>query len=116
VRRVSERVRNPGDTPEPYEAAVLRRFAELKARGGLGPATEHVEVVTEGGRQYLRYLRPIAIAGPVCLSCHGPTEQLGADVKTALKTFYPNDQATDYRVGDLRGAVSVKVPLLQTGR
>lgn len=111
VRRVSERVRNPGDTPEPYEATVLRRFAELKARGELGPAAEHVEVVTETGRQYLWYLKPIAIAGPVCLNCHGPTEQLATDVKAALATFYPNDQATGYRLGDLRGAVSVKIPL-----
>jgi Protein of unknown function (DUF3365) len=116
VRRVSDRVRNPGDTPEPYEAAVLRRFAELKARGEPNSATEHVEVVTEASRQYLWYLRPIAISGPVCLNCHGPTEQLAADVKAALKTFYPNDQATGYRLGDLRGAVSVKIPLLGTRR
>lgn len=116
VRRVSDRVRNPGDTPEPYEAAVLRRFAALKERGELAPATEHVEVVTKGGQQYLWYLRPIAIAGSVCLNCHGPSEQLGADVKTALRTFYPNDQATGYRLGDLRGAVSVKIPLLGPAR
>jgi hypothetical protein len=116
VRRVSERVRNPGDTPEPYEAAVLRRFAALKAQGALAPGTEHVEVVTEAGRQYLWYLRPIAIAGPVCLSCHGPAEQLRDDVKAALRTFYPNDRATGYQVGDLRGAVSVKIPLPGAGR
>jgi hypothetical protein len=101
-------------TPEPYEAAVLHRFAELKARGELGPAAEHVEVVTEAGRQRGTSGR-LLIAGPVCLNCHGPTEQLGTDVKAVLETFYPNDRAIGYRLGDLRGAVSVKIPLRPTG-
>jgi hypothetical protein len=111
VRRVSGKVRNPGDTPEPYEADILGRFEVLKAAGQLRPDSEHVEVVTEHGKPYLRYMRPIVIAGPVCLNCHGPSKELSADVKARLNALYPADQATGYRLNDLRGAVSVKIPL-----
>jgi hypothetical protein len=51
-------------------------------------------------------MRPIP-AGGVCLACHGPAEVLPNEVKQALKTKYPNDQATGYTAGQLRGAFSV---------
>ena len=33
------------------------------------------------------------------------------NVRDALAELYPGDRATGYQVGDLRGAVSVKIPL-----
>ena len=111
VRRVSQKVRNPGDTPDPDERDVLRFWEQEKAAGRLGPTTEHREIVTEGGQRYIRYMRPIFIAGPVCLQCHGAPSKLDPDVVRALEELYPQDQATGYAVGDLRGAISVKVPM-----
>jgi len=36
-------------------------------------------------------------------------ENISADVKTILAEKYPEDRATGFLVGDLRGAISVKI-------
>ncbi|MBI3779452.1 MAG: DUF3365 domain-containing protein [candidate division NC10 bacterium] len=111
VRRVSVKYRNPADAPDEYEARVLDEFAALKAKGELQVDTEHADVVTEEGRRYLRYMKPIVLRSPVCLSCHGQPDEISPEVKAELQRLYPQDKATGYRVADLRGAVSVKIPL-----
>jgi hypothetical protein len=70
-----------------------------------------VASVTAGGRRYVHYMKPIFIGTPVCLQCHGAPDKLAPGVADALKALYPHDQATDYAIGDLRGAVSVKIPI-----
>lgn len=111
IRRVSQKVRNPADAPDVYEAGILKKFEALGAEGKLGPDSEHVDVVTEGEKSYLRYLKPITIAAPLCLTCHGNPPELSPEVKVKLQTLYPHDQAIGYRLNDLRGAVSIKIPI-----
>jgi hypothetical protein len=106
VRRVSERYRNPADRPDAYEAAKLAELAAAHAKGAL-PA-EAYEWVGEGAQRALRYLKPITIGGP-CLSCHGDPAAIKPEVAAMLRERYPEDRATGYRDGDLRGAVSVVV-------
>ena len=112
VRRVSRKARNPADRPDPYEAAQLERLAALHEKGEL-PA-EVIEVVDVGGAdsgaRTLRYLRPITLK-PLCLQCHGDPADFAPEVRRVLAKRYPDDEATGYRAGDLRGAVSVTVPL-----
>ena len=110
LRRVTDRARNPLDTPDTYEAAVLSRFQEMADAGTLETGTLHSEVVTMDGRKALRYMKPITIKKP-CLACHAPAESLKPDVRDAIAEQYPDDQATGYAAGDLRGAISVIVPL-----
>lgn len=45
-----------------------------------------------------------------CLACHGTTDTIPADVKTKLAELYPDDQATGFGEGDLRGWFWVVVP------
>ena len=45
-----------------------------------------------------------------CLLCHGSGEQIPAGVKNALAQRYPNDQATGFKEGDLRGWFWIEVP------
>ena len=109
VRRVGTRVRNPLNTPDSVEAAVLTAFAAALDAGRV-PADTLFVAPTGTGSAELRYLRPIRVQEP-CLACHGPTAQLAPEVRTLLATRYPADQAVNYAVGDLRGAISVRVPL-----
>jgi hypothetical protein len=45
--------------------------------------------------------------GAVCLTCHGT--EVKPEVLTKIKELYPNDKATGYQEGDIRGAfVAVK--------
>jgi hypothetical protein len=45
-----------------------------------------------------------------CTLCHGDHETLQEDVRAALDLHYPNDAATGFRKGDLRGWFWVEVP------
>jgi hypothetical protein len=108
IRRVSLRRRNPANEPDAFERAVLESFDRLPV--DVRPGAEHWEVVKDGDRQTLRYLKPL-VANAMCLTCHGRAEQVPAAVKATIAKAYPDDRATGFSVGDVRGAVSVRVPL-----
>lgn len=106
VRRTSERYRNPRNAPDEWELAGLRLFQQRLAAGQtLGEIHDRDEA---GGE--LRYLRPILVGGH-CLQCHGASEVLDAEVRARLGEHYPDDRATGFAAGDLRGAFSVRVDL-----
>jgi hypothetical protein len=108
LRRVSLRARNPADRPDELERRVLEELQAAHAAGAL-PAERHEVVDGAGGRE-LRYFKPIVVQ-PLCLRCHGEPASLEPEVRARLAELYPDDQAVGYREGDLRGAVSVRIPL-----
>ena len=95
VGRTSLKPRNRHNAPDPWATQVLQQFQ----RDWQGEPLEHATWSTDG-RTY-RYMKTIAVQAP-CLSCHG--EKLAPDVRQTLQRLYPEDQATGYRAGDLRGA------------
>jgi hypothetical protein len=108
VRRVTLKSRNPASAPDAFEREQLQRLE----REGVGPASG-AEVIVEsrsGSTAELRYMRPIFVSGP-CLACHGALERLDLAVTYVLAEKYPGDRAVGYKPGDLRGAVSVRVPV-----
>jgi Tfp pilus assembly protein PilP len=110
IKRVSFRNRNAANYPDEFESKGLKHFEELKNSGTLDETTELFEIVTEGEDKIVRYMKPIFIQAP-CLSCHGPGENISPEVKAILTSNYPEDKATGYQAGDLRGAVSVRKTL-----
>lgn len=111
VTRVSTKPRNPMlGIPDQWESETLASFEARAGKGEQYASMEHAEVVTESGKSYFRYIKPLAIQ-PVCLACHGDEKQISPDVKTKLSAMYPHDKATGYKLGDLRGAVSIKQPV-----
>lgn len=114
ARRVSLGYRSTKDIPDIYENRMLKKLDQQTRKKEL--ESEYYEVVRERGRDYLRYLKPI-VAGRMCLNCHGQPDQISSRVMAVLRKKYPNDRATGYREGDLRGAVSVKIALpVKAGR
>ena len=108
IRRVSLRYRNPKNAPDNYERRKLEEFDRLNREKKL--SNEYFEVVDEHRVRYLRYMRPLA-AAPLCMTCHGPKESIPSEVQVILREKYPEDRATGFLVGDLRGAISVKIAL-----
>lgn len=108
VRRVTLKNRNLANKPDDYERARLVEFDRLNEQGKL-PA-EHAEVVAAGGQDVLHYMKPIKTGG-VCLTCHGPSESIPAEVQAILAERYPNDLATGYQANQVRGAISVRIAL-----
>jgi hypothetical protein len=113
VRRVSLRVRNPRNQPDAREALELQRFDSLH-RAGATPGEILRSARTADGQQVVEYMRPI-IVQERCLACHGDPQAMSLEVRALLDARYPGDQATGYRTGDLRGALSVRVPMTATG-
>jgi hypothetical protein len=110
IRRVSLRNRNPKAVPDAWERAALEDF-DRRAASGESPATlEKAEVVSEGGRKVQRYLRALPTQ-QLCLNCHGTPDHLSPAVNAQLRLLYPDDKAIGYRVGDIRGAMTISRPL-----
>lgn len=107
VRRVSFKNRNANNSPDDFEKKVLSKFELLHQNKELNSETEHVEIVREGEFKYLRYLKPILVQAE-CLNCHGKETDIMPEVKQLIAQEYSNDKAVGYKIGDLRGAVSLK--------
>lgn len=107
IKRVSLKARNEARAiPDAWEKAALEDF-DKRAAAGEPPA--QLEKGEKVGNEY-RYVKALPVQ-PLCLSCHGPVDQLTPAVKSALAQHYPNDLATGYSVGQIRGAISVRKPL-----
>jgi hypothetical protein len=107
-RQVHPRVRNPGNAPDSVETRVLDAFAAAIAANRAMPDTAFVGT-DSSGRPVVRYMRAIRLQ-EFCLACHGPADSIAPAVKQVIAARYPNDQATGYAIGELRGAISVRVP------
>ncbi len=105
LKRVTLRARNPRNEPDALEVEVLERFHAAEVAGEDLPQ-HHVQRTPDGA---YRYYRPLVVA-PMCVECHGPRDALDPGVARILDERYPNDQATGYAPGDLRGLVRVTVP------
>jgi len=110
IRRVSLKNRNPRAVPDAWERAVLEDF-DRRAAAGEAPATlEKAEIVVVAGKQEYRYMRALPVQS-LCLNCHGTPEQLTPAVSQKLKELYPDDKATGYKPGDIRGAMTIRKEL-----
>ena len=95
--------------PDAWERATLEDF-DRRAAAKESPATlERAELVQEDGKPVMRYMRALPTA-ELCTQCHGTPERLSAAVTAQLKTLYPDDRAVGYRVGEIRGAITLRRP------
>ena len=106
IKRTSLKYRNPNNQPDAWERAVLEQFNQQAADGVAIQQMVHSEQVDVNGQTQFRYMRAIPVQAP-CLACHGSEQQIPATVRATLVEHYPNDQATGYAIGDIRGAFSV---------
>ena len=107
IKRVSLKARNEARaTPDAWEKAALEDF-DKRAAAGEPPA--QLEKGEKVGNEF-RYVKALPVQ-PLCLSCHGNADQISHAVKDVLGKHYPNDRATGYSAGQIRGAISVRKPL-----
>jgi hypothetical protein len=104
VGRTTLRLRNPNNEPDAWEQKVLEQFESRIAAGEDISKMEHAEEILMDGKKIFRYMQAIQIQD-LCLNCHGGDIKPG--IARILTQLYPNDQATGFRKGDLRGAFSL---------
>ena len=101
IGRTSLQLRNTNNQPDNWEATMLKQFAEAR----LQMPDQVPNTVSKLENNEYRYMRPIVMAQP-CLACHG--QQIPEGTNAAIKTAYPNDRATGYQLGDIRGAFTLR--------
>lgn len=99
IGRTSHRLRNPANVAPDWVDSILEAY--LKDESERAPRVVSLANSREG------YAEPIVIK-PLCLACHG--ENLAPDVATQIKTMYPQDEATGFKIDELRGVYWVEYP------
>jgi len=104
VSRTSLKPRNSNNRPTTTEQKVLLDFeAQLKSGTPVSQLV-YTNTMKENGVEEFHLMKAIPTQG-LCLSCHG--QNLSEDVTKILNERYPDDSATGYKEGDIRGAFSL---------
>ena len=104
VRRTALRPRNPAAKPDAFERETMTAWRAQPLDAAGRPMVRSAAVTTNGVPAY-RWMRAIPTQG-MCLACHG--EAIEPDVAAAIAARYPDDKATGFREGQLRGALSIR--------
>ncbi|MBP7203269.1 MAG: DUF3365 domain-containing protein [Propionivibrio sp.] len=97
---VSDRSRNPANRADAFELAAMdfyRSNPQVKERSE--------PIVERNGKRWFHYTAPIWVEG-YCLKCHGAESAAPASIRRA----YPA-ASYDYKIGDLRGVMSIRLPM-----
>lgn len=96
IGRTAIRLRNENNRPPAWAEPLLKELP-----------TKPVVQDLENGRTGVLF--PILLKVQ-CLTCHGPDDKIAAEIRTELARLYPNDKATGFQEGDLRGWFWLEVP------
>lgn len=105
VKRVTLLDRNPQNLASTEESAILNTWQKKLNENQALPS---YEIHSKGNMDH--YYRPLVINNEACLKCHGTVDSQ-SELGKAIKTAYPNDHATGYKMGDLRGMIVVDIPV-----
>jgi hypothetical protein len=100
IKRTSDKVRNMLNAPTEIEREVIAEYQVKHERKQLlTPIVKDVDGMKT-------YYAPILV-NEMCLNCHGDRSQI-KDYQM-IADLYPEDRATGYKLGDLRGIWSVSL-------
>lgn len=104
---VPGKARNPANTATDWQIAALQALQDQQVDGT--PVTDLVFRQAGGlpDGVALRTMKGIGIQ-PACLACHG--SDVAEPIRAAIAAHYPDDAATGFALGDLRGGLWVEVP------
>lgn len=95
---VSDRPRNPDNLADPLEMEAIefyRKYPDASER--------FVPYSSPGGEEFYHFSTPIRVE-QYCLKCHGRREDAPPTIRDTYTTAF------DYKVGELRGIMSIKLP------
>ncbi|MCJ8316317.1 DUF3365 domain-containing protein [Idiomarina sp.] len=101
VGRTSLKLRNPQNEPTKKQEQVLKEFERLWEKSKENVPTQHY--TNESGETV--WMKAIVMQ-PQCAACHG--SNIDPELEQAITEKYPNDKATGFDVGNIRGAFVVR--------
>lgn len=99
IKRTSDRVRNPQNTATAAELGVIKEYQNLLSKG------DQLKPQVGKNEKGKTFYAPI-LTNDLCLKCHGNKNEMAS--YDAIADLYPEDQATGYNSGELRGIWSVQ--------
>lgn len=96
IGRTSFRLRNAKNAPPAWAESLV---ADATADNAYAAGSDGT----------LGLLLPIRLQN-ACLTCHGDPAAIPDEVRSELERWYPDDQATGFAQGDLRGYFWIEVP------
>lgn len=96
IGRTGVRLRNPRNVPPEWAKPVTDAGTDSPKFVGLSNGNTGA-------------ILPIKLQGQ-CLMCHGPKEQIAPIIQSQLTKLYPDDAATGFREGELRGWFWIELP------
>ena len=102
IKRTSDKIRNESNGSTLQESEVIKQYKNLLSnKKDLTPMVK----LDKSGKPH--FYAPILMQKK-CLACHGTIgKSITKQADSIIKTFYPNDIATGYNEGDLRGVWSI---------
>lgn len=97
--RSSHKLRNPDNAAPDWASPIMQAY--------LDKASSREPRIVELAGDRWGYVEPIMVQ-PLCLTCHG--SQPAPDVAERIAELYPDDKATGFQTGDLRGVFWLEFP------
>ncbi|MDD5051500.1 MAG: DUF3365 domain-containing protein [Sulfuricurvum sp.] len=102
LKRISLQNRNPVNAATQEEKILLDQWQKMIKNGETLPVYTLIKLTNN----HNVYYKPIVINNEACLKCHGDIAA-NSPLGNAIKQSYPEDKATGYKMGDLRGMIAV---------
>ncbi|RQP08367.1 MAG: DUF3365 domain-containing protein [Parapedobacter sp.] len=99
IQRLSDKNRNPAN-------AIQTRTDSLAWEKIKSEKSDFIEQHKNGD---VYYYKPILIAMPTCIRCHGGKSDIAEGTQNTIARKYPDDKAINYKMGDLRGMWKIKL-------
>jgi Protein of unknown function (DUF3365) len=103
IKRVSEKLRNPINTPDELDTKALNEYAKYKNE----TEAPNYLVLKDEKSGAVRFYEPMYTVG-MCLTCHGKPVNMSAGVKALIEKKYPSDKAIGYEAGEFRGLIVIE--------
>lgn len=98
--RTSHKIRNEKNAPQSWAVPYIKEF-QGKFQGDM--KKDFIIHRLENSKRV--YLSPLYVQAQ-CLTCHG--ENVSPELDKKIKSLYPNDKATGFKIGEFRGFIWVK--------
>lgn len=104
VRRTALKIRNENNKPDALDTKVMKEY-EISIAKGTFKAND-IKVIKD--EDIVRVYKPLITQG-ACLKCHG--SNIDKEIQNIISLNYPNDKATDFKGGSLRGVIVSEIKM-----
>lgn len=101
IQRLSDKNRNPDNAIQTQMDSIA--WEKMKS--------EKTDFTKQDKNGEVYYYKPILIAMPTCIKCHGGKNDISESTQRIINQKYPNDKAVGYQMGDLRGMWKIKLTM-----